>query len=250
LVAEVATRAGKAVWYQKWFVHRRLRPEAFGGLIHRELNNTTASPLTPDLSEPNPPYPINNEILGKTASNQILDRIKEHNRQQNNHFGRSDLNGSYLLPQAFPEGSPTHPSYGAGHATVAGACVTVLKAFFKEDEIIPNPVIPKRLTTPIDVIDSNGNIVFRKTTELEGYTGPNLTVGEELDKLAANIAIGRNWAGVHYRSDYAESILLGEQIALGILQEQANTYEEEFACTLTRFSGQRIKFEGRRIINI
>ena len=31
LVTEVATRALKAVWYQKWFVHRRLRPEAFGG---------------------------------------------------------------------------------------------------------------------------------------------------------------------------------------------------------------------------
>jgi hypothetical protein len=259
LLAEVATRAGKAIWYQKWFVHRRLRPEAFGGLIHRQLNNTTTSsppplpPLTPGLSAPNPAYPINNEILGKTASSQILNRIKEHNRQQNNHFSRTDLQGSYLLPQAFPEGSPTHPSYGSGHATVAGACVTILKAFFKEDEIIRNPVIPKSLTTPIDVKDSMGNIIFRKTTELENYTGPDfdqLTIGGELNKLAANISIGRNWAGVHYRSDYTESILLGEQIALGILQEQANTYKEKFACTLTRFSGQKIKFDGRRIINI
>ncbi len=260
LVAEVATRAAKAIWYQKWFVHRRLRPEAFGGLIHRQLNNTTTSspppppPLTPGLSQPNPAYPINNEILGKTASNQILGRIKEHNKQQNNHFTRTDLQGSFLLPQAFPEGSPTHPSYGAGHATVAGACVTVLKAFFKEDEIIKNPVIPKRLTIPIDVKDSNGTIVFKRTTELEDYIGPDfnqLTVGEELDKLAANISIGRSWAGVHYRSDYAESILLGEQIALGILQEQADTYEEEeFACTLTRFSGKRIKFVGKEIIDI
>jgi membrane-associated phospholipid phosphatase len=259
LLAEVATRAGKAIWYHKWFVHRRLRPEAFGGLIHRQLNNTTASspppppPLTPGLSGPNPAYLINNEILGKTASNQILERIKEHNRQQNTRFSRTDLQGSYLLPQAFPEGSPTHPSYGSGHATVAGACVTVLKAFFKEDEIIKNPVIPKKLTTPIDVKDGMGNIIFRKTTELEDYTGPDfdqLTVGGELDKLAANISVGRNWAGVHYRSDYAEAMLLGEQIALGILQEQADTYDEEFTCTLTRFSGQRIKFEGRKITDI
>ena len=34
LVTEVATRALKAVWYQKWFVHLRLRPEAYGGLVH------------------------------------------------------------------------------------------------------------------------------------------------------------------------------------------------------------------------
>jgi membrane-associated phospholipid phosphatase len=254
LVTEVATRAGKAVWYQKWFIHRRLRPEAFGGLIHRQLNNATTPPLTPGLSAPSPKYPIDDDILEKTDPNQILDKIKEHNRQQNNRFpGRSDLQGSYLLPQAFPEGSPTHPSYGAGHATVAGACVTVLKAFFKEDELIRHPVIPKTLMNPIEVRNSNNQVVFRKTTELEDYTGPDsnqLRVGEELDKLAANIAIGRNWAGVHYRSDYAESILLGEQIALVILQEQSDTYNEEFACTLTRFSGQRIKFKGKEIINI
>ena len=244
------------MWYQKWFIHRRLRPEAFGGLIHRQLNNRTTPPLTQGLSAPTPEYPIHDDILGKTAPNQILDKIKEHNRQQNNRFpGRSDLQGSYLLPQAFPEGSPTHPSYGAGHATVAGACVTILKAFFKEDELIRNPVIPKTIN-PIEVSNSNNQVVFRKTTELESYNGPDsneLRVGEELDKLAANISIGRNWAGVHYRSDYTESILLGEQIALGILQEQADTYNEyneEFACTLTRFSGQRIKFEGKRIINI
>jgi hypothetical protein len=38
LVTEVATRALKAVWFQKWFVHRRLRPEAFGGRIHVHRN--------------------------------------------------------------------------------------------------------------------------------------------------------------------------------------------------------------------
>ena len=37
-------------------------------------------------------------------------------------------NGTYLLPAAFPEGSPTHPAYGAGHATVAGACVSQYRA--------------------------------------------------------------------------------------------------------------------------
>src|SRR5262249_44810855 len=33
-VCAVAREALKAVWFQKWFVHRRLRPEAFGGRIH------------------------------------------------------------------------------------------------------------------------------------------------------------------------------------------------------------------------
>jgi hypothetical protein len=30
-VCEPSTRALKDVWYQKWVVHRRLRPEEFGG---------------------------------------------------------------------------------------------------------------------------------------------------------------------------------------------------------------------------
>jgi membrane-associated phospholipid phosphatase len=32
-------------------------------------------------------------------------------------------------------GCPLHPSYPSGHATVAGACSVMLKAFFDENEI-------------------------------------------------------------------------------------------------------------------
>jgi hypothetical protein len=43
----------------------------------------------------------------------------------------------YLSPAtAFPEVSPSHPSYGSGHATVAGAYVTTLKAFFDENQCL------------------------------------------------------------------------------------------------------------------
>ncbi len=49
------------------------------------------------------------------------------------YFGRGRaLRVSYLLPQAYPEGAPTHPAYGAGHATGSGALATMLKAFFDE----------------------------------------------------------------------------------------------------------------------
>ena len=41
-----------------------------------------------------------------------------------------------------PQGSPNHTSYGSGHATVAGACVTMLKAFFDESAQSDNPVMP------------------------------------------------------------------------------------------------------------
>jgi hypothetical protein len=71
------------------------------------------------------------------------------------------------------------------------------------------------------------------------YNGPLLTVGNELNKLASNIALGRDAAGVHYRSDGVQGILLGEAIALSIMRETATLYNEVFpGFTLTRFDGR------------
>ena len=194
MLTEVATRALKAVWYQKWFVHRHLRPEEYSGRVHLQKTGGAS-------------YPLHTEIL----SSPVLDAVHR-------------AYGSYLLPMAFPEGSPTHPSYGAGHATVAGACTTMVKAFFDESFVIPNPVVP----------NSDG-------TGLVPYSGPALTAGNELDKVAANVAIGRNGAGVHWRSDYAESVLLGEAVAITVLQEQKACYnQQDFAWTLTKFDGSTI----------
>jgi hypothetical protein len=195
LVTEVATRALKAVWFQKWLVHRRLRPEAFGGLIHVHRNvNPGRYPM------------IDQEILNSSVI-PLVEGLPA---------------GTALLPMAFPEGSPLHPAYGAGHATVAGACVTILKAWFNESFVLPNPV------------QSNA-----AGTNLVPFAGP-LTVGGELNKLAANIAIGRNAAGVHWRTDYTESIRLGERLAIGLLEEQKLLYNESSNLSLTKFDGTAV----------
>ena len=194
LVAEVSTRALKAVWFQKWQVHRRLRPEAYGGLVH--LTKT-------DVAD----YPIAEDVLSSVALAETYRRY-----------------GTYLLPQAFPEGSPLHPAYGAGHATVAGACVTVLKAFFDESFVIPNPVVPS--------LDGQSLVSYRAPDEAE------LTVGGELNKLAANVSIGRNFAGIHWRSDYTESLKLGEAVAISVLEDHRLTYNEPFeGFRFTKFDG-------------
>jgi hypothetical protein len=126
---------------------------------------------------------------------------------------------------AFPEGSPTHPSYGAGHASVAGACVTILKAVFDENAVIDNPVQPS----------ADG-------TTLVPYTGGDtLTVGGELNKLAGNIGCARNFGCVHWRSDNAVSYRLGEEFAIQYLRDLANTALEPFnGYSLTTFDGEKI----------
>lgn len=79
---------------------------------------------------------------------------------------------------AYPEGCPPHPSYPVGHAVIAGACVTVLKAFFNESFLLPQPVVASA--------DGLSLLPYKET---------NLTVGGELNKLAANISLARNTAG-------------------------------------------------------
>jgi len=140
--------------------------------------------------------------------------------------------GSYLLPQAFPEGSPTHPCYPTGHGTVGGACITVLKFFFDCNQKIR----PLLLAAGRDVATPNA-----AGTALNTYTGSdrdNLDINGELNKLAYNISFGHGiHAGIHFRSSTYWSILLGEQIALSILRDRAKGYNEPFNITITKFDG-------------
>ncbi len=194
VVSGVVSCALKHAWFHKWLVNRRVRPEAFGGLVHNQLIGKMSSV-------------VSNDVLESEA-------VQEAFRQNN----------SYLLPMAYSEGSPTHPAYPAGHATISGACVTALKAMFDEDAVFEAPV----------VADRDG-------ASLLPYSGSALTVGGELDKLAANISLGRDFAGVHYRSDGIQGMFLGESVALGVLAELRLTYPENFAgFSLTTFSGEKV----------
>ena len=82
----------------------------------------------------------------------------------------------------------------------------MLKAIFDENWVIPNPMVSKD--------DGTGLVAYTGTDK------DRIALGGEANKLAANIAIGRNHAGVHWRSDYRESLYLGEEIAIRVLQDQ------------------------------
>lgn len=199
LLGRTASLALQAAWYQKWSVHRRLRPEAFGGRLHNNLTKGAKYPISPELP--------NSAAVG--------------------HVFRTS--GNYLLPQAFPEGSPLHPAYPSGHATVSGACSVILKAFFDENAIVADCVIPS----------SDG-------TTLAPYGDTALTVGGEINKLASNIAIGRNFAGIHYRSDAIEGLRLGEQVGIAVLEDLVNTVNEDYqGFHFTRFDGTPVTITRR-----
>ena len=71
-----------------------------------------------------------------------------------------------------------------------------------------------------------------------------LTIQGELDKLAANISIGRNMAGVHYYSDYYDSLRMGERVAVSILMEQAPGYGDAVEMTFKSFDGDYVTIYG------
>jgi hypothetical protein len=197
LLAQAGHQCLGAVWYNKWYVHRRARPEVFAARFDRFKGGAL------------PGYVFHQDLLNSaTNPNGAAHAV---NAKQ----------GNYLLSQAFPEGSPGHPSYGQGHACITSASVHILKAFYNNSVPIVGPVQPS----------SDGST-------LVSYTGTDvLTVGGELNKLISNIGQGRNIAGVHFRSDGTASEDLGFKIAVSILTDFKATVNEPVTFVLTKPDG-------------
>lgn len=229
LVTEVATRALKAVRYQKFNNHLRLRPEALAGRIHRSDELDAAFP----------------SLCGAFAKlrNSIGDTVSE--------IESFNSSGTALLPMAFMEGSPMHPTYGAGHATVAGACTTIVKAFFDCGTVLGLNAGAGCKNGAFGFYRNIANAVHYEARDsgnsLDQVTSDcPLTLEGELNKLAANISIGRNMAGVHYFSDYYDSLRMGEEIAIGLLQEQALCYPtDDFVLSIPTFDGKLVRIGAR-----
>ena len=244
LVTEVATRALKAVRFQKFNNHIRLRPEALAARVELVRRKNSGE--------------IEENLIPKALSQYVQGFLYQLESNGNGDLATSTLGnisaiaeGSYLLPMAFPEGSPMHPAYGAGHATVAGACVTILKAFFDTSAVLvkdsSNEYRFKRMEEGDKLVafraNDDGSALVESPID---NISEALTLEGELNKLAANISIGRNMGGVHYFTDYYDSVRMGEEIAIGILEEQALTYPTDpFVFSVPTFDGDIVRI-GRR----
>lgn len=195
LLPYAASRAIRVAYWHKFFIHRTLRPEAYGGLIHHRIAGKAGYPVHPDA--------LNSQALARSAAK----------------------HATHLLPHVYPEGAPIHSTYPGGASQIAAASVTILKAFYDENAVVPDPIQPD----PKD------------PTRLVPYSGPPLTVGGELNKLAWNYGVGRDWAGIHFRSDFSASLALGEELAISILRDERLTFREPFeGFSFTRFDGTKV----------
>ena len=214
LVSWMACDAIRTVWHQKWRVWLRLRPEALGGIA------TVAS------NELGPAF-------------QALSGLKGHTVKKEP--------GNFLLPIAFSAGSPAHPSYGAGHATVAGACVTMLKAWFDGCTLIKTLVSQTKGIDPplgFNTLKAAGNHPANgDPPDYTGADGDRLMVEGELNKLAANVAMGRSMGGVHFRTDNTRSLRLGELVTTVFLANFVKTYKENPAFEFNSFDGASVRID-------
>ena len=220
-VAGVALSALKAGWWHKWQQAMRIRPEAVGGLLEFCKNNLAKCERVPELRP-------------------LYDEFRQGLKNMTLAFtGRLGGSETLLLATQYPEGSPTHPSWPAGHATVAGASVTVLKAMLNthgaNNEELPWP------TAKCTALEARSQEAL---SDYDGADKGDLTIVGELNKLASNAALGRNFAGVHFRSDGDQGLAIGEQIAIQYLKSKLQEYALKSALnsfTLEKFDGTIIE---------
>ena len=144
ILGEMANCALKAAWFHKWIKDMRMRPEEYGALVH--ARKTNAIPM------PQAAASLHADVLNSAGVAMTF-----------------AANGSYLLAQPFPEGSPTHPCYPTGHGTVAGACITALKFLGP-----PPPSLARAVLKPPTVITNVGGNYTKRSCLLQPPppTGP------------------------------------------------------------------------------
>ena len=79
MVARITINGTKTSWYHKWSIHRRLRPEEYGGRVHNHKTGAAG-------------YPLHQQVLTRRRAAHV--------------FGKS---GTYLLPHGVSRGLSDPP---------------------------------------------------------------------------------------------------------------------------------------------
>ena len=221
-VAHVSLGALRVAWANKWG-NMKIRPEVCAQRIELSLNPSLDITRVPGLGAL--------ASLSSTAHmTSILTLVKNDNKNINTSYD------NVLLKLQYPEGSPTHPTCPAGHAVVSGAGVTVLKAMLDTHAGNVKKPWPSLVKHSVD-----GDSLIDYTGDTSG-----MTIVGELNKLASNIALGRDWAGVHYRCDGDCGVKLGELYAITYLIDKAKEYHESQTGLFTGFTLE--KFDGSLVL--
>lgn len=215
-LADASIGALRVAWYQKWNIGLVVRPEVLAQRYHLATNVLDAT---------------------ERAKFPRLDALKTNLDASTVVPAYRTAVGNDFLKLQYDEGSPTHPSTPAGHAVVAGTCTTILKAMFKcHDGSNVKLAWPTTVKWSVD------------GTRLTTYSlddVSDVTIVGEFNKLASNVSLGRDWAGVHYRMDATLGMELGERYAITYLIDMCieiqNAVHNFTGFVLEKFNGDLVR---------
>jgi hypothetical protein len=247
-IASVTRGALRAAWGTKWQMALKVRPEVYAaryqwmkdqarsdtGMVAVGFDDLLGNGYSAaaGLSSVNAPGASGDllQIVDAQNKSKIADRIAAINALASptaeETAEKAELEAlanttNLFLNGLYREGSPTHPAFPAGHATVAGACVTVMKAFLKthdKDTFVATKFESVYGADSATVGSASGQVMY------DGADKSDMTVQGELNKLASNVALGRDIAGVHYRCDGDCGLKMGEKYAISFLHSLAKSY--------------------------
>lgn len=236
-VAHVALGSLRTAWNAKYAIGMKIRPEVMAQRI--VLSRVLPQNLPTEFPGLNA-----SKVPGLAALTKMSDK-DDHPARDDFLIAYAESNSASLyLNVLYSEGSPTHPSWVAGHAAVAGACVTVLKAMLKCHS---SSMVGTRQVYTKDIYPSTYYREARDQGDDIDYTEASrdlsLTIIGELNKLCSNVALGRDSAGVHFRCDGECGKLLGEDYAISYLVDVAREYHEGHSGMFDGFLLE--KFDGK-----
>lgn len=125
---------------------------------------------------------------------------------------------SLFLPLAGPERQHLTPSDLAAHAIVAGALATLIKAVFD--------------TSP------------RMQLQAVGDSGPATTLEDQVDRLAANVALMRCVTGGYFPAENIQDLRLGQAIALHLLRDRMEADNRSARLAFRDFDGRSLQVQA------
>jgi hypothetical protein len=204
--------------HHKWAVNMGIRPEVLAqryDLADGLNNNSALFDDVPGL-----------QFIKDRANGEMAPFISEVQAQSGS---------TALLRTVRGNSSPMDPSMPSLWSVIAGACITIYKAYldchdqFDIPLAFPNPIVHS-LTGGLPVAYA-------------GPLGSTPTINGELNKLASNLGQAQGWLGEAFRSDLAYE--LGETIAIRYLGDTVKSFHESYdgvfeGFKLTRFNGEFI----------
>lgn len=257
-------------YFWKYMTNRRVRAEANGLYVHNHLAGIKEYPWPTWFAEYNNP---------EGGLKELWDAVANDNEAYRTKYGSLQEIASYTYHVQSRRGCPRHPSYPSVHACAIGGGIAALKVIYNgETKLSSLPVfqiqdkgggvkgIDSRIANEEDIqfdvdfdlpntplgtpiyLEANSDgtkLVVKKMTDIMKN---NWTLNHEINKLASNVALARDWLGAHYRSDGMVTIPWAESVALRMFQDIISlSYDDNVVdggldaphVTITKYDGKK-----------